>query len=81
MPDTVRPPDKSEREANAIVYGLFEKWTDSLIAEENKEEEMRQRTLFAKAFGVGDNSGLALMFTAFLGGIDAGLDLAKFLND
>ena len=62
----------------ALLYALFDKWTDSLKTESQEETDLRKD--FAKVWGVTDNSPLALMFSAFCGGIGEGLDLAEALR-
>ena len=62
-------------EENVLLFSMFDEWADSLIA--NGKEDERQRKEFAGVWGVKENSPVALMYSAFLGGIDAGLKLAK----
>lgn len=62
-------------EENALLFSMFDEWTNSLIA--NGKEDEHQRKEFARVWRVKENSPIALMYSAFLGGIGAGIKLAK----
>ena len=65
-------------ERNALQFALFEAWQDSILAD--SKEEIEQRKEFAKIWGVHEQSPLALMYSAFVGGLGAGLDMAIHLE-
>lgn len=55
-----------------IIFDQFDKWADSL--ERFEDEETLQK--FLDQYGAARHSMLANLFIAFLGGMNAGLDLA-----
>lgn len=65
-------------ERNALQFALFEAWQNKILAD--GKEETEQRKEFAEIWGVHEKSPLALMYSAFVGGLEAGLDMATHLE-
>lgn len=70
---------KEISEANALQFALFCAWQDKMLSD--GKEEIRQRKEFAEIWGVHEKSPLALMYSAFVGGLDAGADMIIHLEE
>jgi len=66
----------------ALMWKLWEEWTDSLekMTEEQRAEEQEFLDLFMAETGAKKNSPGYLMFSAFMGGINKGIELTTRLD-
>lgn len=62
-----------------LAFDLFDQWTSELTASGEEGKESAQR--YAQRHGIKENSPLAMMYSAFEGGLVKGIDLAKEIYD
>ncbi len=72
--------DRDQTLATAIALQLWDNfWDERAKSEEAKAEDNRLKKTFAELSGAKENSPISLMFVAFNGGIEKGLELGRKL--
>lgn len=66
------------KEERALLYALFDKWTDTLQADDQETADLVKE--FSQIWEVAETSPLALMFEAFVGGVKEGMNLSDALE-
>lgn len=73
-------------EEDMLLFDMWEAWQEKVVLDAQAQEELeKDRTVFieyckTKGLAVTETSPITLMFLAFLGGIESGMDLYEALD-